>query len=174
MGKTTLAVAQGRLSETDPAGSVMRSFCTFRTDERLYGIDVISIREVSTNMAITPVPHAPPQVRGLANLRSRILLVLDLGSLLGLAPAKCTPDSRLLILKPAVMEDAGILVDRGGDIIQIRQDRIEEQDASALASAATSASDVQSLVVGVCKLENELMMIIDATRFADTISKLLQ
>src|SRR3954464_4532443 len=87
-----------------------RSFCTFRADRRLYGIDVSSLREISTSVPITPVPPAPPAVCGLANLRSRVFLILDLRPLLGLPPTESTPDSRLLIFKPAVAQDTGLLV----------------------------------------------------------------
>src|SRR5262245_18930488 len=99
--------------------SELHAFCTFRADQRLFGIDVACLREINTNTVITPVPPAPPVVRGLANLRSRVHLILDLRPLLGLPPADCTPDSRLIMLKPAVTEDVGLLVDRGGDILRV-------------------------------------------------------
>ena len=124
----------------------------------------ISFTVAVTNIAITPVPPAPSAVRGLANLRSRILLILDLRPLLGLEPVDCTDDSRLIILKPAVAEATGLLVDRGGDILMVAQDRIE----------ASRDDDARALVTGVCKLEKELMMVIDATRLADTVAKLLR
>jgi purine-binding chemotaxis protein CheW len=153
--------------EAAPTDSASRSFCTFRADRRLYGIDVSFLREISTNIAITPVPPATPAVRGLANLRSRILLILDLRPLLGLPPAECTLDSRLIILKPKVAEDIGLLVDRGGDILAARQDQIEAVEES-------SDDGALPLVVAICKLEPELMMIIDATRLTAIVAKLLQ
>lgn len=151
-----------------PAG---KAYYTFRAGAGLYGIDVAALREVSAHLAITPVPHAPPAIRGLANLRSRILMVLDLRPLLHLPPADCTEASRLMILKPAVLDDAGVLVDGGGDIIQVRDEQIEWIDDSAHASSAQLSS---RLVAGVCKLEKELMMIIDASRFGDVIASLMK
>jgi purine-binding chemotaxis protein CheW len=151
-----------------------RSFCTFRADQRLYGVDVSSLREISTSMAITPVPPAPAAVRGLANLRSRILLVLDLRPLLGLPPVACTEDSRLIVFKPAVAEETGLLVDRGGDILAVPQNRIEAIDENLPASKQPAGDELLPLVVGVCKLEKELMMIVDATRLAGTVARLLK
>src|SRR5512139_4030332 len=98
------------MSETTALQAVTRSFCTFRAEGRLYGIDVAHLREVSTHVATTPVPHAPPVIRGLTNLRSRVYLVIDLRPLLGLPPADCTVDSRLVILKAEFGEDVGVLV----------------------------------------------------------------
>jgi purine-binding chemotaxis protein CheW len=149
-----------------------RLFCTFRADERLYGIDVAQVREVSTHVAVTAVPQAPPIVRGLTNLRSRIFLVLDLRAALGLPPAECTPESRLVVLNARVVEHLGLLVDRGGEIIRVRPDRIESGPPAAErtapdATAAPSGDSRSTLVAGVCKLDNELMMIIDPVRLVE-------
>lgn len=162
------------MNEPVHAHASTRLFCTFRADRRLYGIDVLSLREISTAMAITSVPPAVPAVRGLANLRSKILLVLDLRPLLGLAPAACTQDSRLIIFKPSVAQDTCLLVDSGGDILPVTQDRIEATGDNLPAPTQPSDNDTVSLVVGVCKLEKELMMIIDAARLAGTVSTLLR
>jgi len=150
------------------------AYCTFRADERLFGIDVACLREISTNTVITPVPPAPPAVRGLANLRSRVHLGLDLRPLLGLPAAPCTPDSRLIILKPTVAEDTGLLVDRGGDILSVRGNQIDTLDKTGSSPDAPTGDERLSLVVGVCKLESELMMIIDATRLGAAIAGLLR
>ena len=139
-----------------------RSFCTFHADKRLYGIEVASLREISTHLAITPVPPAPAVVRGLANLRSRIHLILDLRALVGLPPIPCSDDNRLIIVKPAIAEDVGLLVDRGGNIVSVPEDQIEPTEHAG--------DDPAQLVSGVCKLKHELMMIIDARRLAHMVA----
>jgi purine-binding chemotaxis protein CheW len=141
--------------------SAVRSFCTFHADQRLYGIEVKYLREISTPLAITPVPPASSAVRGLANLRSRILLVLDLRALLGLPPIDCTDDNRLIILKPTVAEDIGLLVDRGGNILAVPEDDIDHTE---------HGEESKQLVGGVCKLKNELMTIIDVRQLADIVA----
>ena len=142
------------MSEKPQASLATLLFCAVRADQQLYGIDVRSLREISTTMPITPVPPAVSAVRGLANLRSRILLVLDLRAILGLAPAPCTEDSRLIIFKPSVAEDTGLLVDSGGNILAVPEDRIEKVDeVPASQSVADDADATSSPVAGVCKLE---------------------
>jgi purine-binding chemotaxis protein CheW len=149
---------------TDLAQTSKRTFCTFRAMGRLYGIDVKHVREVSTQSVVTPVAQAPPIVRGLANLRSRIFLVLDLRAALGLAPADCTPDSRLVVLQASVAENLGLLVDCGGEIVRVPEDQIEESSLAVADSRESPVNERMSPVVGVCKLEHELMMIIDPSR----------
>lgn len=155
------------MSSLVPAQTAVRSFCTFRAQDRLYGIDVTQVREVSTRVMMTPVPQAPPLVRGLVNLRSRIYLVLDVRPALSLPPLACTPDSRLIVLHPRVAESLGLFVERGGDIVRVSADRIEQAAPPAAASPETSAAPV----VGVCKLDAELMMVIDPARLVDALEK---
>jgi purine-binding chemotaxis protein CheW len=159
------------MSETTAIESVVRSFCTFRADERLYGIDVAHLREVSTHVATTPVPQAPPAIRGLANLRSRIYLVIDLRPLLGLAPTDCTVDSRLIILKTEFGEDLGVLVDSGGDIVRVEESKIEVSVQPASGHADTPAEAPPSLAGGVCKLEKELMVILDPAAIVKDVAR---
>jgi purine-binding chemotaxis protein CheW len=153
------------VSNLAPAPSPVRSFCTFRTQDRLYGIDVTQVREVSTHVALTPVPQAPSIVRGLVNLRSRIYLVLDVRPALSLPPLGCTADTRLVVLHPRVAESLALFVERGGDIVRVSSDQIEHVALPTAASPETLAAPV----VGVCRLEAELMMIIDPFKLVDAL-----
>ena len=150
----------------------MRHFCTFRLDHRLYGIALPEVREVSMNLPVTPVPHAPSAVRGLANLRSRIYLVLDLRPILGFAPVECTSESRLVILRPAIAENAAILVDQGGDIVSAPERSIEAVTRSAEGAAGgTEAPD--QFVTAICKLESELLMVVATKPLVDHVRRLM-
>lgn len=142
----------------------VRTFCAFRAQGRLYGIDVGYVREISTHSTVTRVPQAPPIVRGLANLRSRIYLVLDFRAALGLAPVDCTMDSRLVVLQAGVAENLGLLVDGGGEIVRVPEDQIEECSPDGADAKDSPADQRSSLIVGVCKLKDELMMIIEPAR----------
>jgi purine-binding chemotaxis protein CheW len=135
-------------------------YCTFRLAGRLFGFDIRAVKEVNTQTSFTPVPHAPPVVCGYVNLRGNIYVVLDLGRLLGLAPATVTADSRLLIFKPAVGESCGVLVDAIGDIVTLDGDRTEAwrpEEGEPLEGA-------RELVAGIGKLAGELLVIVDARR----------
>jgi purine-binding chemotaxis protein CheW len=172
----------------------LRSFCTFRAQDRLYGLDVTNVREVSTQVTLTPVPQAPLLVRGLANLRSRIYLVLDLRPALGLPPVERTADSRLIVLHPRIAEGLGLFVERGGDIVHVAADQIEEMTPAAGSGRGTPqplpygrgsdqplphgrgsdqpaevVTPPATVIVGVCKLDAELMMILDPARLVTAL-----
>jgi len=73
-----------------------------------------------------------------------------------------------------VAEDTGLLVDRGGDILTVRRDQMDALDTTESSPDVPTGDEKIPLVVGVCKLEKELMMIIDATRLSAAIARLLR
>jgi purine-binding chemotaxis protein CheW len=158
------------MPELPPIDAAVRSFCTFRLDRRLYGVEVSQVREVSVDLPMTPVPQSPAAVRGLFNLRSRIYLGLDMRPLLGLAPTICGAESRLIILKAGVAEDMGVLVEQGGDIVHAPADLME----IAGVGAESPAEGGSPLIAGLCKLPNELMMLVDLSRLTEIVTNLIR
>src|SRR5262249_43240450 len=112
----------------------------------------------------TPVPHAPPVVCGCVNLRGDIYLVLDLRRLLGLPPIAVTPDTRLVIFKPAAGESFGVLVDAVGDIVTLDGDETEAWQPEGPGG---------ELVAGIGKLDGELLVIVDAHKLLGAVTALL-
>lgn len=149
-----------------PARSeIRRAICTFRAGPQLYGIDVSALQEISTNTTITPVPPSPAPVRGLTNLRSRVLLVVDFRTLVGLPCVECTPDSRLLVFKRDFAADVAILADRGGDIVHVESHPFETRDVTG---------EADSIVTAVYKLQRELLMMVDVARVIERVGQAIQ
>jgi chemotaxis signal transduction protein len=148
-----------------PAAETARvnHYCTFRLSGHLFGFDIRSVREVNAQTALTPVPHAPPVVRGYVNLRGHIFLVLDLRLLLGMEPAPVTADSRLLIFKATVGESFGVLVDRIGDIVAVDAGLTEgwRADEPPPGGEGPVAGRAGERVAGIARLEGELLVIVD-------------
>ena len=91
---------------------------TFALDREEFGIPVTQVREVIRVSDITRVPQAPPHVRGVANLRGRILAVVELRSWLGLPPAELTSRSRVVVVE--VRERVlGLLVDAVSQVTKV-------------------------------------------------------
>lgn len=143
------------------AETATRHFVSCWIGGRLHGIDILEIREINSEKGFTPIFHAPPQVRGYVNIRGQIHLVIDPRVPLGLPEAPPSPVGKgrqqLLIFKPHVAETFALLVDRVGDIIEVPTDRIEPPE--------TSAAGVSSLSAGVCKLDGQLMELLDPRGF---------
>jgi purine-binding chemotaxis protein CheW len=139
-------------------------YCTFRLAGRLFGVDVRAVKEVNTRTALTPVPHAPPAVIGLVNLRGQLHLILDLRRLLGLGEGAVTPDSRLVIFKPAAGESFGALVDAVGEVVRLGAAQTEQYAADDVARAG-------GLMTGVGKIEGDLMVIVNPYRLLEAVGR---
>ena len=118
-----------------------------------FGIPVTQVREVIRVADITRVPHAPPHVRGVANLRGRILAVVELRSRLGLAPADPTPRSRIVVvdLRGRVL---GLLVDAVSQVTKV-------PEASVVAAPEDVRSAEADYVTGVARWQSRLIILLD-------------
>ena len=84
----------------------------FRVEKERYGIPLSSIREVVVPPGrFTRVPRAPAAVSGVMNLRGRVVTVIQLGGLLGLAgPGTRDPRTERVVLLDRGRRDLGLLV----------------------------------------------------------------
>lgn len=148
----------------ESAEAIKRQFCTFRLSERLFGIDILDVKEVTLPAATTPVPHTPDAVRGYVNMRGQIYLVLDAHPLLGLDPIEINDRTRMVLFKGSVGDSFGILVDSIEDVAMVRSDQIEDRRRKDrnLPDGSDRRQMGNSLVIGVCKLPDELLIVMDA------------
>ncbi|OGQ94116.1 MAG: hypothetical protein A2521_13485 [Deltaproteobacteria bacterium RIFOXYD12_FULL_57_12] len=151
-----------------------RKFCTFYLAGRLYGVDILHVKEISSVVRFTPIYHAPREVMGFVNIRGQIHLVLDLQMLLGQeqeVEAEAGGRSLLVIFKPVVGESFGVLIDRIGDVVEIAEDEIEDRRKTdeAPPDSGDRRNEGGNLVCGVCKLDSGLLIALNAKRFLEAV-----
>ncbi len=134
-----------------------RQFVTFRIKEDLLGIDVLRVREINRMLDITPVPKAPPYVRGLVNLRGQTLTVFDLAARLEMAPSGITAESHNVVLKHHLV---GLLVDSIGNIVQCDEREVGKCPANACSIKA-------KFIEGVLQMEDELLVILRSEKLLE-------
>ena len=141
-----------------------RLFCTFRLESQLFGVDILDVKEVTTEMVCTKIAHSPEEVRGLVNIRGHIHLALDLRRLLGMPPAPQTEHSRMILFKPTVGSAFGVIVDEISEIHAIAATRIEPFSREQHDGLTAQLRQVD-LISFVGKLPEELLVILNARRF---------
>jgi len=101
---------------TTPADA--RELISFRIEDQEFCVDIMSVREIRGWSPASPMPHSPPYVRGVINLRGAVLPVIDLRARLGQGVAE--PTERSVIIVARVGErTAGLLVDAVSDILTV-------------------------------------------------------
>jgi len=97
---------------------------SFRLADEEYSVDIMSVREIRGWTRATPLPHAPPHVRGVINLRGTVLPVVDLSVRLGMAPVP--GDSRNVIIVVQVgSQTTGLLVNAVSDILSVPRSELQ-------------------------------------------------
>ncbi|GAB4335106.1 MAG: chemotaxis protein CheW [Desulfobulbaceae bacterium] len=159
-----------RQAKTDEA--TMLRYCTFRISGRLYGVDIRDVKEINTEINFTPIFHAPKEIKGYINIRGQIFLLLDLRKLFGFEDRDIDEDSRVVLFMPHVGEPCGILVDSIEDVLSVDEKMIEnrrKKEQQVPEGVERRAADVGE---GVCKLDNELLVILNAGRLLQSIINL--
>jgi purine-binding chemotaxis protein CheW len=104
---------------------------TFALDAERYGLPIACVHEILRVGAVTRVPHAPPHVRGVMNVRGRLLPIVELRTVLGLPPLDVSSDSRVVMVEvgPTLL---GLLVDRVGYVVAIPRTAVERPQPELL------------------------------------------
>lgn len=82
----------------------------FRLDRQKYAIPIHDVAQIIEERAATPVPSAPPFLKGIISLRGRIVTVVDVAGRLGLKEARAKEGRKLIILDVGT-DHYGLLVD---------------------------------------------------------------
>jgi purine-binding chemotaxis protein CheW len=104
-------------------------FLTFRLMDEEYGIAILDVKEIIGMMEITPIPKTPEFVKGVINLRGKVIPVIDLRLKFGLQSTAY--DERTCIIVVEVPGQLGItalglVVDAVNDVAHIREEDVED------------------------------------------------
>ena len=142
--------------DTDDLQSLL--LVVFGLGDAWYGLDASQVQEVILVESNTVVYHAPPYVRGIINLRGKIVTVLDMEIKLGLAPHPVGPDSRILIVAWN-QEQVGLLVEVVTEVVSLKKDSIEALPlniSDGLSQFLNGVFSVEERLVGILDLDKVL------------------
>lgn len=99
-------------------------YLTFVLGDEEYGLEILKVREIIGVMEITSVPQTPEFIKGVINLRGKVIPVIDLRLKFGMKPAEYTEETCIIVVDigKALM---GILVDTVSEVLDIAKDQIE-------------------------------------------------
>ncbi|MDF1800268.1 MAG: chemotaxis protein CheW [Planctomycetota bacterium] len=135
-------------------------YCTFRISDILFGVDVLKVQEIIRFQVLTEVPLAPVSVRGLVNLRGQIVTALDLHRRLDIQPSGQLDVEPINIVLCTEGGAVSLLVDEVGDVLTVHDEHDEPPPP-------TVNERTRELLTKVCKLEDELLLVLDADRTVD-------
>jgi len=128
-------------------------YVTFFLGREEFGLPILGSREIARVGEITRIPEAPPHVRGVLNVRGRVVPIVELRTRLGLQAAPLTLRSRVIIVE-AHGRLFGLLVDRVSRIAKISASAIKPAPAQAPSPGADH-------VTGIAEMGAEPIVLLD-------------
>lgn len=136
-----------------PLDGDVQGFVTMRVSGQLIGISVLVVQDVLRKLQMARVPLAPKEVAGIINLRGRIITVIDMRQRLGIAAAQEEASCMHCVVEHRE-EMFSLMVDHVGDVLNIPLSRIDK-------SPANLGEQWKQVSAGVCRLDGELLVILD-------------
>ncbi len=99
-------------------------YLTFSLGKEEYGVEILTVREIIGMMDITAVPQVPEYVKGVINLRGKVIPVIDLRLKFGMERVEYTTETCIIVINVADTL-MGIVVDNVCEVLDIAQDAIE-------------------------------------------------
>ena len=135
-----------------------REFITCRLGADEYCVNILAVREIRSWTPATRLPHAPPFVCGVINLRGSVLPVIDLSARLGLGATE-PKDRNVIIIVHLSGQTVGLLVDAVSDILCASQD-----DMHSTPSVASETA--REFVEGLITVGKRMIRILNLDRLA--------
>jgi purine-binding chemotaxis protein CheW len=131
-------------------------FLTFILGEEEYGIEIRHVTEIIGIQSITEVPDMPAHVKGVINLRGKVIPVMDVRLRFGM-PERPYDDRTCIVVINIDGQAVGLVVDRVSEVLDIPKDDIEPPPA-------VRKGEESRFVQGMGKVGEEVKILLDARK----------
>lgn len=143
-------------ADTDLGGK----YLTFYLAGEEYGLEILKVHEIIGTMPITPVPRTPEHIRGVINLRGKVIPVIDLRLKFGMDFMEAT-DHTCIIVVQAQQREIGVVVDKVSEVLDIATEEIDDSPAFG--------SDINTdYILGIGKAEGKVKLLLDIDKALST------
>lgn len=128
-------------------------FLSFFLGKEEYAIEILKVQEIIGLMPITPVPKMPEYIRGVLNLRGKIVPVMNLRSRFELPEVEDTDETCIIVVQHDDYH-IGVIVDKVSEVADIETHQIEEVPT-------VGGSQRNKFLSGIGKVDNSVKMMMD-------------
>ena len=136
-------------------------YLIFSIGKQSYGIDIKYVIEIIGIEPITKVPELPNYVKGVINLRGKIIPVMDI-RLKFKKEAKEYDDKTCIIVVEISNISIGLIIDRVLDVVNI-----EEKNISPQPKTISNKDNANKYIIGIGKVQNEVRLLIDCYKLLE-------
>ncbi len=134
-------------------------YLTFKLGDEEYGVEILKVREINGIMDITAVPQMPAYMKGVINLRGKVIPVIDLRLKFGLEEIEHTDQTCIIVVD--VGREIGTIVDTVSEVLDVDGSDIEPPPA-------LGGSVDTSFILGMGKVNEEVKILLDIDQVLTT------
>lgn len=138
----------------------LEQLVVFTLAKESYGVDIGKVNGIERMQNITRVPKTPEHVKGVMNLRGRVIPVVSMRTIFRLPSGEETKDTRIVVAD-VQGQQIGVIVDAVTEVLRIPADSIE-----SVSSIITSGNDAEYML-GIAKLEGKMIILLDLDMVLD-------
>lgn len=160
-----------RTVDEDTLPGLAGRYLTFRMGAGSYGVQVSGVREIVRLLPITPVPQMPPSMRGVVNLRERVIPVVDLRQHFGQGTVEAGNRTCIVVVETQSagggLRQTGLIVDAVEDVVDVA--------ATEITAPSTLADRTDtSHLLGLARVKGEVKTLLDVGRVLAAGAGLIQ
>ncbi len=137
----------------DKKGTTEGKFLTFILGSEVYGIEILKVREIIKLMDITTVPRTPDYLKGVINLRGKVIPIVDLRLKFTMPEIEHTQETCIIVVEVS-QTSIGIIVDSVSEVSNIKSGEIED--------APHLGQDIDTnFILGLGKTKERIVILLD-------------
>ena len=148
---------ESRTDGTVSSGTT-RQVLTFALGQEVYGVDILRVKEIRGWTPVTRIPHSPPAVLGMLNLRGAIVPIIDLRVRFAMPSAEFNAITVVIVLSlrtPEGQRECGIVVDSVRDVVDIATDSIRP-------APSMNGRDSTEFIEGITTTDDQMLLLFNA------------
>jgi purine-binding chemotaxis protein CheW len=156
-------------TKSDVGIQLAGKYLTFKLAQEEYGLGILKVQEIIRMQAVTKVPRTPEYVRGVINLRGKVIPVIDLRSKFGMETIQDTEKSCVIVVQVKHGEGTvvmGIIIDEVKEVLDIKADSIEN-------TPEFGASIDTTFIPGIGKIGQSVKILLDIDKVLTEAETLL-
>ena len=127
---------------------------TFKIDQEEFGVEILKVHEIIRMMEITKIPNSPDFVKGVINLRGKVIPIISLRKKFGISLDDGESNNLRIVVIELNSVVVGFVVDSVSEVLKIERSVVEPPP--------DVLTDVDSTyIIGVAKLEDRLLILLD-------------
>lgn len=141
-------------------GQLAGKYLTFELGREVYGLQILKVQEIIGMMNVTAVPRTPEFVRGVINLRGKVIPVIDLRLKFAMETKEDTERTCIIVVQVSggsQMVTMGIIVDEVSEVLDVKAEQIEPPPSFG------GAVDTD-FILAMGKVGQKVVMLLDADK----------